>query len=95
VPLFMVVEHFRNGEAASVYRRFKEHVGWRPTALRTSRVGSTRTWQPATNSWKQRIGLFLMSGYETGRTWLNLRCIQSYRLKRQLNGWRAWKHDAA
>ncbi|HXR57067.1 MAG TPA: DUF3303 family protein [Casimicrobiaceae bacterium] len=25
MPVFMVVEHFRNGEAARVYRRFKEH----------------------------------------------------------------------
>jgi Protein of unknown function (DUF3303) len=33
VPLFMVVEHFRNGEAAPVYRRFKEHGRMTPDGL--------------------------------------------------------------
>jgi hypothetical protein len=33
VPLFMVVEHFRNGEAAPVYRRFKEHGRMAPDGL--------------------------------------------------------------
>jgi hypothetical protein len=33
VPLFMVVEHFRNGEAAPVYRRFKEHRRMAPDGL--------------------------------------------------------------
>jgi hypothetical protein len=34
VPLFMVVEHFRNGEAAPVYRRFKERGRMAPAGLR-------------------------------------------------------------
>ena len=33
MPLFMVVEHFRNGEAAPVYRRFKEHGRMTPDGL--------------------------------------------------------------
>ena len=33
MPLFMVVEHFRNGEAAPVYRRFKEHGRMAPDGL--------------------------------------------------------------
>jgi hypothetical protein len=33
VPLFMVVEHFRNGNAAPVYRRFKERGRMAPTGL--------------------------------------------------------------
>ena len=33
MPLFMVVEHFRNGEAAPVYRRFKEHGRMVPDGL--------------------------------------------------------------
>ena len=34
MPLFMVVEHFRNGEAAPVYRRFKERGRMAPAGLR-------------------------------------------------------------
>jgi hypothetical protein len=34
VPLFMVVEHFRNGDAAPVYRRFKERGRMAPAGLR-------------------------------------------------------------
>ena len=33
MPLFMIVEHFRNGEAAPVYRRFKEHGRMAPDGL--------------------------------------------------------------
>ena len=33
MPLFMVVGHFRNGEAAPVYRRFKEHGRMAPDGL--------------------------------------------------------------
>jgi len=33
VPLFMIVEHFRNGEAAPVYRRFKERGRMAPEGL--------------------------------------------------------------
>jgi len=33
VPLFMVVEHFRNGRAAPVYRRFKERGRMAPDGL--------------------------------------------------------------
>ena len=33
MPLFMVVEHFRNGEAAPVYRRFKERGRMAPEGL--------------------------------------------------------------
>jgi len=33
VPLFMVVEHFRNGQAAPVYRRFKEHGRMTPEGV--------------------------------------------------------------
>ena len=33
MPLFMVVEHFRNGDAASVYRRFKERGRMAPDGL--------------------------------------------------------------
>ena len=33
MPLFMVVEHFRNGEAAPVYRRFKERGRMAPDGL--------------------------------------------------------------
>ena len=33
MPLFMVVEHFRNGEAAPVYRRFKERGRMAPAGL--------------------------------------------------------------
>ena len=33
VPLFMVVEHFRNGQAAPVYRRFKERGRMAPEGL--------------------------------------------------------------
>ena len=33
MPLFMVVEHFRNGEAAPVYRRFKERGRLAPEGL--------------------------------------------------------------
>ena len=33
MPLFMVVEHFRHGDAASVYRRFKEHGRMAPDGL--------------------------------------------------------------
>lgn len=52
MPLFMVVEHFRNGDAAPVIAGSESTVEWRPMALRTSRVRSTKIWQPATNSWK-------------------------------------------
>ena len=34
MPLFMIVEHFRNGDAAPVYRRFKEHGRMAPDGLR-------------------------------------------------------------
>jgi len=34
LPLFMVVEHFLNGDAAPVYRRFKEHGRMAPDGLR-------------------------------------------------------------
>ena len=34
MPLFMVVEHFLNGDAAPVYRRFKEHGRMAPDGLR-------------------------------------------------------------
>ena len=33
MPLFMVIEHFRNGEAAPVYRRFKERGRMAPDGL--------------------------------------------------------------
>jgi Protein of unknown function (DUF3303) len=33
VSLLMIVEHFRNGDAASVYRRFKEHGRMAPDGL--------------------------------------------------------------
>ena len=33
MPLFMVVEHFRNGDATPVYRRFKEHGRMAPDGL--------------------------------------------------------------
>ena len=33
MPLFMVVEHFRNREAAPVYRRFKERGRMAPDGL--------------------------------------------------------------
>jgi hypothetical protein len=33
VALFMVIEHFRNGEAAPVYQRFKEHGRLAPEEL--------------------------------------------------------------
>ena len=33
MPLFMIVEHFRNGEAAPVYRRFKERGRMAPDGL--------------------------------------------------------------
>jgi len=33
VPLFMVVEHFRNRDAAPVYRRFKERGRMAPVGL--------------------------------------------------------------
>jgi len=33
MPLFMVVEHFRNGDAAPVYRRFKEYGRMAPDGL--------------------------------------------------------------
>jgi len=33
VPLYMIVEHFRNGDAASVYRRFKERGRLAPNGL--------------------------------------------------------------
>ncbi|HTP46109.1 MAG TPA: DUF3303 family protein [Casimicrobiaceae bacterium] len=34
MPLFMIVEHFRNGDAAPVYRRFKERGRMAPDGLR-------------------------------------------------------------
>jgi len=34
VPLFMIVEHFRNGEAVPVYRRFKERGRMPPDGVR-------------------------------------------------------------
>ena len=34
MPLFMVVEHFHNGDAAPVYRRFKERGRMAPDGLR-------------------------------------------------------------
>ena len=33
MPLFMVIEHFRSGDAAPVYRRFKEHGRMAPDGL--------------------------------------------------------------
>jgi len=33
MPLFMVIEHFRNGDAAPVYRRFKERGRMAPDGL--------------------------------------------------------------
>ena len=33
MPLFMIVEHFRNGQAAPVYRRFKERGRMAPEGL--------------------------------------------------------------
>ena len=33
MPLFMVVEHFRNGQAAPVYRRFKQRGRMAPEGL--------------------------------------------------------------
>jgi uncharacterized protein DUF3303 len=33
VPLYMIVEHFRNGEAAPVYRRFKERGRMAPDGV--------------------------------------------------------------
>jgi hypothetical protein len=33
VPLYMVIEHFRNGEAAPVYRRFRERGRMAPEGL--------------------------------------------------------------
>ena len=33
MPLFMIVEHFRNGDAAPVYRRFREHGRMAPDGL--------------------------------------------------------------
>ncbi len=33
MPLFMVVEHFRNGDAAAVYRRFKDRGRMAPDGL--------------------------------------------------------------
>ena len=33
MPLFMVVEHFRNGDATPVYRRFKEHGRMAPDGV--------------------------------------------------------------
>ena len=34
MPLFMIVEHFRNGEAVPVYRRFKERGRMTPDGVR-------------------------------------------------------------
>ena len=34
MPLFMIVEHFRNGDAAPVYRRFKERGRMAPDGLK-------------------------------------------------------------
>ena len=33
MPLYMIVEHFRNGDAVSVYRRFKERGRLAPNGL--------------------------------------------------------------
>jgi hypothetical protein len=33
VPLYMVIETFRNGDAAPVYRRFREHGRMAPAGL--------------------------------------------------------------
>ena len=33
MPLYMVVEHFRNGDSASVYRRFRERRRMAPEGL--------------------------------------------------------------
>lgn len=33
MPLFMIVEHFRNGEAVPVYRRFRERGRMAPDGL--------------------------------------------------------------
>ena len=35
MPLFMIVEHFRNGEPRRSIAGSKSGVGWRPRALRT------------------------------------------------------------
>ena len=32
-PLYMVVEHFRNGDAVAVYRRFRDHGRMAPEGL--------------------------------------------------------------
>ena len=33
MPLFMIIEHFRNGDAAPVYRRFRERGRMAPDGL--------------------------------------------------------------
>jgi len=39
--LFMVIEHFRPGQAPAIYRRFREKGRMAPEALRYLHTGST------------------------------------------------------
>ena len=85
MPLFMIVEHFRNGEAAPVYRRFKERGRMAPDGLTYVSSWVDENLATCYQSWKLPIERFSISGCETGSTWLNLKFIQSLVLTRQRN----------
>ena len=60
--LFMVIEHFKNGDPKPVGDRFKAAVEMLPEGVVYLRVGSIHRTPGAFKSWKRRIGSRLTRG---------------------------------
>jgi hypothetical protein len=53
--LYMVIEHFKAGDAVPVYRRFQEYGRLAPEVFSYVPVGSTPSLSVVTNSWRQTM----------------------------------------
>jgi hypothetical protein len=67
--LYMVVEHFRNGDALPVYRRFRDEGRLAPEGLGYVASWVTETSAAASKSWNATTSRFWRSGRPAGRIW--------------------------
>jgi len=67
--LYMVVEHFRNGDALPVYRRFRDQGRMAPEGLRYVASWVSEDSADASRSWNATTLRSWLGGWPTGMTW--------------------------
>jgi hypothetical protein len=75
--LYMVVEHFKNNDAVSVYRRFREHGRMAPDGLTYVSSWVDDKYQRCYQLMESTIAAYSTGGSRTGLIWSNSRSIQS------------------